>query len=369
MKITIRQPLSFSEIGGKDNQEDRIYPLAAEVKPQNRVFVLCDGMGGHDNGEVASETVSQALGSYLDAHQPQAGAFMLEYFNEALSHAYDELDKKDTDAVRKMGTTMTCLCLYDKGYLVAHIGDSRIYHIRPAQTDIANRRLGIIYQSSDHSLVNDLLRMGELTEDEAVNFPQKNVITRAMQPHLERRHKADIYTFNDIQAGDYFFLCCDGVLEQLTNERLCEILADKTLDDAGKLAAIKQVCDENTKDNYTAFLIPVDRVETEASDGVPAANDAIQALEIETVQVEEDITDAPQAVSSAVVSAPLPHAAPVSKKCQSLKAGKRSVLYAVLVLLILLVGFIAWLFLDKDNEDGTDRVKELKERIELVKPD
>ena len=155
---------------------------------------------------------------------------------------------------------------------MAHIGDSRIYHIRP--------NTGIMYQSSDHSLVNDLLRAGELTEKEAINFPQKNIITRAMQPNLERRHKADVYSFNDIQKGDYFFLCSDGVLEQLTNDKLCEILATSNLSDCQKLNAIKNICDGKTKDNYTCYLIPVDDVVVENEDTQVNNGDIIVGVEL-----------------------------------------------------------------------------------------
>lgn len=272
MKITIRQPLCFSEIGRKDNQEDCIYPSAEAVSVQNKFFVLCDGMGGHENGEVASATVCESLGRYLDEHQPEDGVMTPEQFKQALEYAYNELDKKDVGGIKKMGTTMTCLYLHRNGYLVAHIGDSRIYHIRP--------NTGIMYQSSDHSLVNDLLRAGELTEEETINFPQKNIITRAMQPNLERRHKADVYSFNDIQKGDYFFLCSDGVLEQLTNDKLCEILATSNLSDCQKLNAIKNICDGKTKDNYTCSLIPVDDVVIEDEDTQVNNEDIIVGVEL-----------------------------------------------------------------------------------------
>ena len=266
--------MCFSEIGRKDNQEDSLYPLANDVNIQSRFFILCDGMGGHDNGEVASATVCEALGTYFKSNVPEDGVMTPDLFKVALEYAYNELDKKDSGSQKKMGTTMTCLYLHKKGYLVAHIGDSRIYHIRPYT--------GIVYQSSDHSLVNDLLRAGELTEEEAVNFSQKNVITRAMQPNLERRHKADIFSFSDIQKGDYFFLCCDGVLEQLTNDKLCEILSDKEITDEEKLASIKQVCDGNTKDNYSCFLIPVDDVVMEKDD-IHSQEDVILGVELEDV--------------------------------------------------------------------------------------
>ena len=291
MEITIRQPLTFSEIGRKDNQEDNVYPSGKNLTIDNRFFVLCDGMGGHDNGELASDTVCHALGNYFETNVPNDGIITVDYFKEALAYAYDELDKQDNGAVKKMGTTMTCLYLHKKGYLVAHIGDSRIYHLRPANTDLANGRLGIIYQSSDHSLVNDLLKAGELTEEEAISFPQKNIITRAMQPNLERRYKADVFSFSDIQSGDYFFLCSDGVLEQLTNERLCEILSDDSTTDEEKLEAIRQVCYDKTKDNYTCYLIPIDKVVSDDEDDTH--DDELIVAGVELEEEKSELNDNP----------------------------------------------------------------------------
>ena len=252
--IRIRKPLSFTEIGRKDNQEDCLYPSDADEK--TRVFILCDGMGGHDKGEVASMTAANALGGYMSS----CPAIDIPVFETGLAKAYDALDNMDANYMKKPGTTMTCLCLNDDNYLVAHIGDSRIYHIRPSLFNAETRRGGILYQSSDHSLVNDLLKAGELTEEEARDFSQKNVITRAMQPHLVKRYKADAYLFDDIQGGDYFFICCDGVLEQLSNEALCGILADSSLDDSQKLSAIKAMCYGKTRDNYTCWLVPIEEV-------------------------------------------------------------------------------------------------------------
>lgn len=339
MKISIRQPLSFSEIGRKDNQEDRVYPLPNEVTPQSRVFVLCDGMGGHENGEVASETVSQALGCYLDNMLTNGSVITTDMFKEALTHAYDELDKKDNgSSFKKMGTTMTCLCLHNNGYLVAHIGDSRVYHIRPSLTDAAKGRQGIIYQSSDHSLVNDLLRAGELTEEEVVNFPQKNVITRAMQPNLERRYKADIYSFTNVEAGDYFFLCCDGVLEQLTNEKLCEILADSSLDEKQKLEAIKSVCDGKTKDNYTCYLIPVENVVSEEGDN-ENSDDIIQGL------VADVDNDTQSEENSSVKKEVLPSKTDTTKR--------KPIAWWKLIFPLVLIGCVAYFMVNNGNNSSS----------------
>lgn len=279
--IKIRKPLCFTEIGKKDNQEDYLYPACADTN--TRVFIMCDGMGGHDNGEVASMTAASALGDYLTS----CSEIDIPTFETGLAKAYDALDSIDTNSSKKPGTTMTCLCLNEDNYLVAHIGDSRIYHIRPSLFNVKTKRGGILYQSSDHSLVNDLLKAGELTEEEARDFPQKNIITRAMQPHLSKRYKADVYQFDDIQAGDYFFLCCDGILEQLSNDALCEILADKKLDDSQKLAKIKSICDGNTRDNYTCWLIPIDKVK------IKSKSDLSQVIQADAEQ-EAEVTTMPK---------------------------------------------------------------------------
>lgn len=284
MKITIGQPLAFSEIGKKDNQEDFLYPNPTGVTTSQRFFILCDGMGGHEHGEVASQTVAESMGEYL--YKENKAVVTPDDFNKALSYAYDCLDEKDTDdRGKKMGTTMTCVVLHDDGVLVAHIGDSRVYHISP--------KTGVRHVTSDHSLVNDLLKAGELTEEEAKNYPHKNIITRAMQPNQERRTKAEISLITDLESGDYLFLCCDGVLEQLTNERLCEILADCKMTDADKLAAIKAECDGKTRDNYTCWLIPIDKVEKDQT-GVPKADDDVILVVSEDAEEQNVVVNVPE---------------------------------------------------------------------------
>ena len=78
----------------------------------------------------------------------------------------------------------------------------------------------IVFCTRDHSLVNDLIRVGELTPEEAKLSKQKNVITRAMQPNMERHPKADVYHTADIKKGDYFYMCSDGMLEQMEDENI-----------------------------------------------------------------------------------------------------------------------------------------------------
>jgi len=259
MKITIRQPLCFTAQGRKDCQEDSLYPRLGEARTADKYFLVCDGVGGSDHGEVASNTVTQAIGDFLNSRELPDGLLTENIFNLALGQAYDALDgayARYADSFKKMATTLTFLGIHRGGCLIAHIGDSRVYHIRPG--------VGILLRTNDHSLVNDLLKAGELTPEQAKNFKQKNVITRAMQPLMENRDRAEFTPVLQVEAGDYFFLCCDGVLEHLGEEKLVEILSKEGMTDADKLAAIKKVCDDgNTRDNYTCYLVPIDTVESE----------------------------------------------------------------------------------------------------------
>lgn len=260
MNITLRTPLCFTEIGKKDNQEDRLYPLGPDAA--GRFFILCDGMGGHERGEVAAEVVSTSLGVYLQANMP--AAVTPAFFRKALNSAYDKIDQTlSITGAKKPGTTLACTCFGTNGVLVAHIGDSRVYQVRPGQ--------GVIFRTTDHSYVNELLKSGRITESEAAVHPNKNVITRAIQPGMKRRSEAEMTLLTDVKAGDFFFICCDGVLERLDDATLVRILSDTSTSDAAKMDAIKSVCDENTRDNYTAWLIPVENVEGASSSSAPVS--------------------------------------------------------------------------------------------------
>lgn len=256
MKFKIKA-YNLQELGQRTNQEDSLFPALGKSMSDDRLFVLCDGMGGHEKGEVASATVCETLSRViLSAWHPDE-VLSDELFLQALSAAYDALDAKDNGEERKMGTTLTFLCLHSSGATVAHIGDSRIYQLRPASKNYPAR---IVFRTQDHSLVNDLVKIGEITEEEAKHHPQKNVITRAMQPCQEHRAKADIAHLTDILPGDYFYMCSDGMLEEASDENILNIITKPNATDEQKLEMLRNVTEEN-KDNHTAHLIHIDGVE------------------------------------------------------------------------------------------------------------
>lgn len=256
MKFKIKA-YNLQELGQRTNQEDSLFPALGRSTSDDRLFVLCDGMGGHEKGEVASATVCATLSRVILSAWHPGEVLSDELFLQALSAACDALDAKDNGEERKMGTTLTFLCLHAGGATVAHIGDSRIYQLRPASKNSPAR---IVFRTQDHSLVNDLVKIGEITEEEAKHHPQKNVITRAMQPCQEHRAKADIAHLTDILPGDYFYMCSDGMLEEASDENILNIITKPNATDEQKLEMLRNVTEEN-KDNHTAHLIHIDGVE------------------------------------------------------------------------------------------------------------
>ena len=243
MKIELFPPLSIHEIGKREKQEDAL------AQWNNRLFVLCDGMGGHDHGEVASQTVAEAIGNNIPQHMQAGLPLRDELLADAIAAAYDQLDARDNpDDRRRMGTTLTLLCLHRGGATMAHIGDSRIYHVRPSEHRI-------LYHSRDHSLVMDLYLAGELTREEMDTYEGRNVITRAMQPHQERRFRPDIVHTTDLRPGDLFLLCSDGIVEQLTDSQLLNILCGDDSDDS--LLQCLRTATAAAADNHSAYLIRI----------------------------------------------------------------------------------------------------------------
>ena len=307
MKFEIKA-YNLQELGQRQNQEDSLYPALGQSTNDDRLFILCDGMGGHEKGEVASatvcETMSKTILSMWDPTQPLTD----DMFQKALDAAYDALDAKDHGEERKMGTTMTFVCLHADGVTVAHIGDSRIYQLRPAAN---GQPASIVFRTQDHSLVNDLVRVGEITEEEAKHHPQKNVITRAMQPCQERRAKADITHLTDIQPGDYFYMCSDGMLEEATDENILNIITMPDKTDEEKLEMLRKVTEEN-KDNHTAHLIHINKVEGAVVS--PAAVEAEQGPKGTLITPDEEPQEAQTCNPPAIVAPSLPSASQPKKK-------------------------------------------------------
>lgn len=259
MKYEIRPPLAIYEIGQRENQEDSLFPARGKATSMDRLFILCDGMGGHQSGEIASQTVCEEIGKYVMNKTNASRPFTDAMLAEAIEKAYDALDEKDhTNSEKKMGTTMVFIYFHAGGVMAAHIGDSRYYHIRPKTREIR-------YRSRDHSLANMSFEAGEVSLKDMATMPGRNVILRAMMPHQEVREMPDIVHIKDIRPGDYFFACSDGVLESMSDEELMNVICNRDLSDEQKRDWLLTSTDGN-KDNHSAWLIQVTGVMAEEID-------------------------------------------------------------------------------------------------------
>jgi protein phosphatase len=254
MKITLRQPYSYSQIGGRSNQEDARYPDMDKPSDYEAFFVVCDGVGGQDKGEVASRTVCEAFAQEMKPYDISAD-FSIADFQNVLTHVFERFHKAIKPETKEMATTLTFVCFNKNGVLAAHIGDSRIYQYRSG--------VGIMYKSEDHSLVNDLVRNGLLKAEDAKSHPQANVITRCVCYVASdgQASAATVALIKDVEANDYFIQCSDGVLDGIDENTLSEIL-DSSMKDDDKCKALASLSRES-HDNNTLYLVPVDKVEYE----------------------------------------------------------------------------------------------------------
>lgn len=345
--MKIFKPCAFNEIGQRENQEDSLFPAVGEATTESHLFLVCDGMGGHERGEIASSSVCDSFSEYLKDIVPDK--FNSGVFSKALTFAYNELDNIDESyakTAKKPGTTLTFVYLNDNGVFAAHIGDSRIYHLRQGKDNQVN----IVYKSSDHSLVNELLRAGVITEEEAVNHPRKNVITRAMQPYLETRFKATPYETSDVADGDYFFMCSDGVLETIDDKLLCEILAIDATDE-DKMNKIKELCGDNSQDNHTAYLIHVKK-------GVDPAKRVVTPTQSTTAEVTGKTQEVrPQTISVAV------------SECRKSSCNKRMWWIGIFVAAVLVGSAGYFIFSDDDKKTEEQATSSTPSKVDEKQPD
>ncbi len=316
MKFTLSQPLAIHELGQRTNQEDTIFPALGAATSTDRLFIVCDGMGGHEGGEVASQAVCEALSSSLAGYRTENLFFNEDVLTKALAQAYQALHEKNAGRQgRKMGTTLTLLLFHRGGVLAAYIGDSRIYHLRPSTKEVR-------YSTRDHSLVYDLFDAGLITRQEIKSHPQKNVITRAMMPDEAVQAEPDVVFIRDVKAGDYFYLCTDGMLEQMDNEEIIDIFSNASLSDEEKRAKLLEATSDNA-DNHSAYILHVEAVEPEATDEAQPNNEAAMRLrnkilrdpsEDEVVMVDasnEEDAESPEQTTPVAPPTPSPAPAPL----------------------------------------------------------
>ena len=257
MSMTIHQPVCFNETGHRSHNEDSVFPAPGQATVADRLFLVCDGVGGEHRGEVASAEACRCLSEYFE--QRDSAPVSSDDVQQALEFTrktFESIEMQDPEA-KGMATTLTLLLLQDTQAVIAHLGDSRIYQVRDGK---------IIYQTRDHKWVNELIASGVITEDQAREHPKKNVITRVLS--ASRPDQADFKRIEDVRSGDFFFLCTDGVLERvydvLLEYHLGQLSSEPTSTES-IMAAIREECTGMTNDNFSAYLVKIESVDTDKS--------------------------------------------------------------------------------------------------------
>jgi PPM family protein phosphatase len=291
------------------------------------LFAIADGMGGAQAGEVASRLAAAVLneGTLGDLEGNGLGeARLAELIQEANRRVYQR--SNEDAAASGMGTTMTvALVDGDAGTVaIGHVGDSRAYRIRGGELE---------QLTEDHSLVNELLKSGRLSPEEALSHPQRSVITRAIGTEPD----VDVDTFTvDAQSGDLFLLCSDGLTDMITDEEILGLVA-RSEDDL-ETAARRLVEAANRSgggDNITVVAFTIaEGAESQASETqtpVPATEDEDTLSGLEGVPVVDTAV-----LSAADVREHLETPAPVGPAAQQPRR-----LLPLLLLVLLLVAIAA----------------------------
>lgn len=215
------------------------------------LYAIADGMGGHAAGEVASDLAINALAGSLRNHKETGGGpWTPERAAELLREALNDGNRKICESVvnrvewRGMGTTMVALVLAGETAVIGHVGDSRAYLLRDGEL----RQL-----TSDHSWVNEQVKLGLLTPEQAYRHPMRNIVTRALgnQPAVE----VDVI-LEAVRSDDIFALCSDGLSGMVSDEEIAEILNKHG--DVPRDACLKLVDQANThggEDNVTVIVL------------------------------------------------------------------------------------------------------------------
>lgn len=234
--------MALSDVGRvRSNNEDVFRILEDQM-----VFIVCDGMGGHQAGEIAAEIAAKDLSEVLS----QPDALTPANFKEVIPDLLKGINTKimsmssENDNYRNMGTTMVLAKVIDQVLYVANVGDSRCYILRD----------GVLNQiSKDHSLVAELVKIGSISASEAENHPDKNIITSA----LGVDEAFDIFMDEVSLTGvSHILLCSDGLSNMLSSQQITDLLEVEPFEKV--VEKLVQTANElGGQDNITVICIEI----------------------------------------------------------------------------------------------------------------
>lgn len=233
---------SMTDIGkNREMNEDFLFVSKTPVGNLPNLFMVADGMGGHNAGEYASRRSVEIITDELMRSQEKAPEKLLEQAVQKANSVILESAQNDP-AKQGMGTTIVALAIIEEKACVANVGDSRLYIV-----DETIRQI-----TEDHSLVAEMVRKGELEQSQAKDHPDKNIITRAVG--VAQKLKVDFFE-RELHTGDLVLLCSDGLTNMVSEEEIMKIVnhADTLEESTEKL--VEAANENGGKDNITVILI------------------------------------------------------------------------------------------------------------------
>ena len=229
---------------GQRRTNNQDYANQYKNKAVKSMVFLADGMGGHRAGNIASEMAVTDLGAAWVATEISTINEVREWFAEYLEKENQQIHRIGQDEEHKgMGTTLEAVAVIDNQVLFAHVGDSRIGLVRN----------GEYHQlTSDHSLVNALLKAGQITEEEAAHHPQRNIITQSIGQKDELQPDFGMVT---VEAGDFIVINSDGLTNMISGDEIRDIVvSDLSIEEKAK-TLIRFANNAGGLDNITVVLI------------------------------------------------------------------------------------------------------------------
>jgi protein phosphatase len=314
-----------SDTGRKRRRNEDSYVVAPPL------FAVADGMGGAQAGEVASKLAAAAL-EETDPGSLSGPERLESLIQEANRRVYERASSDPSTS--GMGTTMTVALVEGRGVTIGHVGDSRAYVVREGKLE---------QLTEDHSLVNELLKSGKLSREEADVHPQRSVITRAVgtDPDVD----VDTFVF-EASEGDIFLLCSDGLTDMVSDDEILETVEryQDDLDRATK-SLVSAANRSGGEDNITviAFTITADGEETvrmRAQDGASADEDTAEhtfpSPTVDTMVVP------PEEVEQVFVEPGSEEAAAITRREPMSPAGRVRLVLTMLILLAVAAVLLVW---------------------------
>lgn len=229
----------------RSNNEDAFFVL-----PEQRVYIVADGVGGHNSGEIASRFAVQQIAEYVSKNQipeTQEEEALKNYLLKCLKQVNQQLYEmaKESRKNAGMATTLALVYINDAKAYVVNVGDSRVYLIR----DRLIRQI-----TEDHTYVNQLLKSGAITKEEAENHPKRNMITRAIGAEYDL--SPDFYQFK-VYEGDLLLLCTDGLYGELSENEINEMAQGRRSMHRLANDYVKEANERGGKDNVTVVCIMI----------------------------------------------------------------------------------------------------------------